>query len=869
MKVSGHAAAPSGAWDAVRAAVQREDAAATAAVVARLTDEERREVARELPGLLATLRSFGHGRAGARSIWSADENLGWSEAMRVAGAGTIAGAAAVVTWLNGRDFRRFWNDPDDVPHILQVVAARPPEWQADLAVRLALRLRGTEPGRSRAVRLVLELLRRTGAEPPEHDPLTLAWIDAWPADPGDAPLLDAMLPRVFASEGVGRLLRGDEERPARLAALAASGRVSRALLLDGCLSRFLRGGTAADLRFFVRLHEALAPSAAEVAERRRDYAALLPAAPANVADLALRRLRAVGGLEPEEAREAVEGLLFRAEGKLVRAGLIWLDRLLRDHPGDLDGYAPALATALMCEAGEARERAARLVLGYAARFTPDGAAAIRDAVALMPPGEGVALAEAFGGDAVPAAPESRFASPPLPPAPEPTPMPVPVATPAELLRLWPFRGDWLPAERWLDGFVRLAAGDRPALTGALATTAGRFRTRDYWRRPWWDTEPWIMAMAKELSDPGVERRTANAVLAGDRPAAVEERIPEAGHAKPSLRMPLRRYAEVYQALTDGALPPYLLATPTHVSGRLDAAVLVERLEGYERDGMEPLPVDLEQALLRLSRTAPGEVAERAARLTGAAGRAVARLLSGERVEPRVELRWKEGSHGPRITPVLSWDSPGITVLDGQMTSAGSEEMLDQLLPVLPAHREVAAAFAVHAMQSYGPYSKLESDALTALATAEGPAGPSVGCLAAHHLCRHPEEAVPLLLDLAASGGLGEETGRQLAALLRDDATRWEYRCYSPVEVLRALEELARSGAHREVWGVMTGLLAAYLPGPGERATSTHTRMMTLAADVAGWAGARGALEPVAELAGRSRVTGLVREARRLHATLTA
>ncbi|NUW43444.1 DUF7824 domain-containing protein [Nonomuraea rhodomycinica] len=863
--VSGRPAAPSGAWDAVRAAVQQEDAAATAALVARLTDEERREVARELPGHLARLRDPGRGR----SIWSADANLGWTEAMRIAGAGTIAGAAAVAAWLCRRDFRRFWQEPDDVPYILQVVAGRPAEWQADLAVRLALRLRGTDDDSSRSVRLAVELLRRTGTEPPAHDPLTLAWIAAWPADPGDAPLLDTMLPRVFSAEGVGRLLRGDEERPARLAALAASGRISRALLLDGCVSRFLRGGTAADLRFFVRLHEALAPSAGEVAERRRDYAALLPAAPANVAELALKRLRALGGPEPEEAREAVEGLLFRAEGKLVRAGLIWLERLVRDHPGDLDGYAPALATALMCETGEARDRAARLALKHAARFTPDGAAAIRDAVALLPPGEGVALAEAFGGDPVPAAPESRFASDPLPPVPEPAPMPAPVATPAELLRLRPSDADWLSTERWLDGFVRLAAGVRQALTEALVTAAGLLRVRDYWRRPWWHPELWATAMAKELGDPGIERRTAESVLDGDRPATVEERIPEAGHTKLSLRMPLRRYAEVYQALIDGALPPYLLATPTHLSGRLDAGELVERLEGYERDGGEPLPVDLEQALLRLSRTAPAEVAARAARLTSEAGRAVARLLSGERAEPRVELRWEEGPNGPRVRPVVSWDGTGITVLEGEMPPTRPRETLGPLLPVLAAHRDVAASLTVDTLRSCAPYSTPEADALTALVTAQGPAGPGMGLLAAETLCLGREEAVPRLLELAASGGLGEETGRQLAALLRDDETRWEYRSYSPAGVLRALEELARRGAHREVWEVMAGLLTVYLPGPGGRATSTHTRMMRLAADVAGWAGARGALEPVAELAGRGRVTGLVREARRLHAVLTA
>ncbi|MBE1592089.1 hypothetical protein ACFPOI_15770 [Nonomuraea angiospora] len=84
-----------------------------------------------------------------------------------------------------------------------------------------------------------------------------------------------------------------------------------------------------------------------------------------------------------------------------------------------------------------------------------------------------------------------------------------------------------------------------------------------------------------------------------------------------------------------------------------------------------------------------------------------------------------------------------------------------------------------------------------------------------------------------------------------------------------LQEAAGSGAHREVWRVMTGLLPAYLPGPGEKATSAHTRMLGFAAEVAEWADARGEPAAVAEPAGRTRESGLVRQARRLHARLTA
>ncbi|WP_345147845.1 hypothetical protein [Nonomuraea rubra] len=53
-------------------------------------------------------------------------------------------------------------------------------------------------------------------------------------------------------------------------------------------------------------------------------------------------------------------------------------------------------------------------------------------------------------------------------------------------------------------------------------------------------------------------------------------------------MPLARFAEVYQSMLDGRMPPYLLATPTRVNGLLDAEALVERVAGYERDGVQAL-----------------------------------------------------------------------------------------------------------------------------------------------------------------------------------------------------------------------------------------------------------------------------------------
>ncbi|WP_066948351.1 DUF6493 family protein [Microtetraspora fusca] len=884
------------AWDEVRAAIDGEDAAAVAALVAGFDEERRREVARELPGYLPVARAAGRRRdeererqarwmelqrqaerigrpvyalAEARTFYT--ERVGdlWIEPMRVAGAGTIVGAAAVVTWLNKRDFARFWepDEIDDTAPILQAVAARPAAWQRDLAVRMALRLRAARPEPDRRVRLTLELLRRTGAEPPEHDPLTLAWIAA--SRPGELdgdPLLDVMVPRLFAAEGVGRLLRADREWPAALAALARSGRIARATLLDGCRARFLRGGEAADQRFFVRLYELLDPAPDEVAPHLGDHLALLAFAPANVADLALKQVRRAGAVPPERAGAAVEGLLFRGEGRLVRAGLAWLDRLLKDPAGDLDAYAPALAAALVCESGDARDRAVKLAVKHAPRFGPLGAETIREVVALLPAGQGAELAEVFGGEpALAPAPESvRFAPVPLPDVPPPAPMPPRVEGPETLVRLslQLSEFDWMSSERWLDGFVRLAGcpdgAERARLAATLAPLAARCPDRQFRWRPWWGTGDWAAAMARELAEPGAERRAHP-----EGRLTVAERVPGMTHAGLGKLMPLFRYAEVYQALVEGRLPPYLLGTPTRANGLLDAETLVERLEGYERDGVAALPLDLRQALLRLGRTVTDEVAERAGRLSGEAGRTVARWLTDRPEEPRVVLTWGTHQGDTRIASEFVSGPEYREVLGDLLVPRTHDESCERLLAVLAGHREPAAARSVYTLRTNWPLNKPSLEDLRLLVSADGPAGPGLCLLLAHFLLQGPDGGAVLpLLQLAATGDLpGEELGRRLADLLSRDGN-------GHGEALAALRAAAEQGAQREVWQVMRGLLPACLPGPDERSTTAHTRLMRFAADVAEWAGARGELAVVARLAARTRGSELVRQARRLHALLT-
>ncbi|MFD0886773.1 hypothetical protein ACFQ08_19675, partial [Streptosporangium algeriense] len=114
------------------------------------------------------------------------------------------------------------------------------------------------------------------------------------------PLVGSLLPRVFEAQGVGRALMEERATPvltpwlALFKRLLSNGRLTRAEVIDGCVSRFLRGGDAIDLRFFVRLHELVAPRPREAATRVRDYLRLLPAAPSTVAALALDQVRRTG-----------------------------------------------------------------------------------------------------------------------------------------------------------------------------------------------------------------------------------------------------------------------------------------------------------------------------------------------------------------------------------------------------------------------------------------------------------------------------------------------------------------------------------------------------------------------------------------------
>ncbi|WP_141704102.1 hypothetical protein [Planobispora rosea] len=999
------------AWESVREAIGTGDASRVAAEVLRLDEAGRKEVARELPGHIAAARDAAHERharrqaaaeaaeeqarqeyvraetARGRSIDEAHDSWwtwgrfqhapghgvdwaerdDWIESMRVAGAGTLSTAAAVATWLYRRDFTRWrWNG--DTGPLLRAIASRPPEWQADLAVRLALRLRVTR-GRARddGAPLALEMLRRTGAVPPDHDPLVVAWVST-PPDLEDDPLTGHLLPRIFEAQGVGRALREDRVEPPEWARerhswlrslrdLADAGRVDRDQLVDGCVRRFLLGGDAADLRFFVRLHDLLAPAPSR--ERARDHLRLLSAAPGPVAELALRELRRAGalggetgGLSGEEIAEAVEALLFRAEGKLVRAGLTLLDQAARDAGGGLDHLAPALASAFLSESYEVRERAVRLAVRHAGRFSPVGAEAVREAASTLPPDLAARLSAAYGEvDSAPAEETDDFRPVPLPSFEAPAREPFPPAL-GDLTGTYTRVHDGIEFERWLDGFVR----------SPEARTAGEplpGQTTLYGHRHWTRPEQWAEALLREAAAPGAEppvpaperapayahhvlrvriaeggvetdvetdfgrlpvetRENIAAALAEqgiplgnlghfeegppiegeilgismmssgnwrrpeEEPEEPRDRLPGPDSVSPPHQAMLLRCAEVHAALKAGALPPYLLAVPTLTSGHIDPAELVARLEGYERAGATALPADLRQALLRLPREVDPDVAERAGRLVSEAGVMLARWLE-ERPEPVTRVDWSHGDveythdrqpgeHHPRLHPRIRLEPAGQPLLGVLLADPPPYRPddygahMDSWRLLLPSDREAVAMHLLpHLLDGWNRPGYFHRY-VAGLFHQDGPAGEGLALLVAYLLAdrgwyQSAERGQELFLRAVAAGCLpAAECGRQLGLVLRRTWAKLN-------DALSSLEECARKGAHREVWEIMTGLLPVYLPGPGERAHSAHSRALAFAAEAARRAGARGPIPEVGQIAARRATSGYVRAARALHGQL--
>ncbi|MBM0256832.1 DUF6493 family protein, partial [Micromonospora sp. 4G55] len=339
----------------------RGDVGAAVDAVTGLDDQGRRSFA---DGLVA------HVRRRRDNWWWNNE----ATALAVAAVGCLPTAATAAELLGRRNVSL---RGAGAGLVVQVARTRGVPWLAELAYRLADRLRRDDPMDGWG--FVAELLTAEKAAPPTGDQFVEGWLAlmAWPPEwQRPVPLvdrlradvfLDALVPRLFEVDGAGTRMSFDEfmtdeklALPRALARLAGEGRLDRTMLLDGCVSRLLRGDRPAALRAFVALHALLEPTASEADRHRGDYLRLLADAPGPVASMAQKTLRALDDVEVEGLLDASRAVLVRPDKALVRAQLGWLDQLARRHPDRAAEIAEVIATAVDHPAADVRDRAGTL-----------------------------------------------------------------------------------------------------------------------------------------------------------------------------------------------------------------------------------------------------------------------------------------------------------------------------------------------------------------------------------------------------------------------------------------------------------------------------------------------------------------------------
>ncbi|MFE0119373.1 DUF6493 family protein [[Kitasatospora] papulosa] len=808
------------ATDDVLEAVRAGRTADVPGLLKPLERSQRRVLLTGLKELRGTLRSSRWER------WE-DRNL-MSPALVVAGAGCNTGAAAAAAWIGAADLRRWMTQPP-VATLLDVLAGRDPQWLGDLAHRLAARSVTAEEDYP----LISELVRLAGCPMPVTDGCVEGWAAAMTASRLPLavalrrdPHATALIPHLFETAEPVRAFTWSPRPghphhwPTALATLADEGRVKRAVLLDGCTARLLRGGKPAQMRPYQAILEALHLTGEEERERVGDWIALAADAPSAVAGSAqqtLARLAAAGFLTPRVLAEMSAAVLFRPEKKLVRAQLVLIGRELTRDAAAVPEVLPKLADAFGHADTDIQGRALKLA---AVHLTDDPAlrAELAEYARQLSPAHRARAMEVFGPSAVPAEGNGPYHET-LPPPPAParlTPAPETAEEAVELVSavINARTAGVEEFERALDGLVRHARRDRAALAEALRPALAGL---------WWLDPEQSHRYTHEL--PGLEH-VAAAVLdmppTAEPPPALMSWRSDCHHT--ALRTVRHaRVKEAAQRITSRPLP-FLLATPTEATGTLDPRVLIARLVEYARLGEDPAPADFAQALLRVRRDAavlPEAAAlgtpagDRLASWLGAAGQPVSvtrRTAAAERYAYGTEDPARLVMDTGERTPVLLEFPDTFHELAGARQTGdrcwdGSDDAT--LMAVLPEDRETLAAWwlplvtacAVHAQRG-------GATTLPLLAAAGGHAGPALHLAVATALgARHPEDrlsAVDALLALAGRGDLNAvRLGGDLAELIGLGTVK-------PSRLADSLRTAAATGAYATTWAVLAAVLPALL-----------------------------------------------------------
>ncbi|MFR0354071.1 DUF6493 family protein [Streptomyces sediminimaris] len=867
------------------------------AEVVSLLDEmpgtERRAVFAELKALRKELRA---------APWDAGSRRAHPP-LYVAGVACQTGAAAVAAWIAAADMRWSRTSP---ALLLRILGDRAPEWLGDLAHRLAQRPESAGV----PYELMAGLVRLSGCPVPTTDAYVRGWLGhvagTWQGEETvlnrlrQDPHLPRLVAALFETEDVGGFfgwLAGDGPNSwyGALTRLADEGTLDRVALVDACVARLLRGGSATDQRAFLRLLKELSLTPGEQRERTSDWLALASGAASPVASHAqsvLGGLALAGELTPRQVAEMSDTVLFRPERKLVRAQLVLLGRILTRDASSAETLLPALAHAFAHEDSDVQERALKLAERH---LKKTGSAGVRAGLAAaadqLIPALRVRAVSVLG--AASAASEPPVYEEVLPAAPRPARLAPAPESAAELAEevgaLMASEGDVATFERALDGLVRHAHRDRSALLGALAPVAAR---------RWWNsTDPGYVPHPDDHFSRADRVHTAAdgldlllATLRGRvRTATLLAAVQHGTAAAACAHSPLSRAFEArlwevaYRLRSDPL--PFLLSTPTWSTGLLEPDELVARLEAYRRLGARVSAADFAQALLRVrraDRAAAATAAGRAAALGTAEGTRLARWLSQENPAPPAHRRRTSGArilleHGELLE--LQEDFPAeFRPLGRPVTVFGerwychhwSAGLRAHWLGLLPERRELVATRVLRDVSTAAVEDVRGAAAfLPLLAESGGEAGEAVHlCLAYGLGARQPEDrlaAVDALLTLAAREQLdGGRLGADLGQLIRRGAVK-------PLRLAESARTAAATGANATVWEMLRHTLPVLLAEQAVGGTGASARglgeLLAVAAECAERCGARGELPHLAQTARRRGSSRLVSQARRLRSAL--
>ncbi len=584
-------------------------------------------------------------------------------------------------------------------------------------------------------------------------------------DPG---LIGDHLLTMLSTEGVGRLLafhdsvmerRHDSlpdlaEFPAgtwriALVTLVREQRLDRGCLLDTVLAAPLRDWAAADLGWYIGMHDALEPTVDEIAQRQGTYARLLTVEhgpSVKTAQRELLRLMPDKRFEPDPILAASSATLGRSDKAAVAAHLRFLEKLAKTHPNV--AITDTVRVATEHARADVRAQAAKILARLGAAEAPADEAA----------------------PFVRAEPEARTPAVAVQPVRSEDEL-------AEVLLGLFEEVDPVETERAIDGLLRLA-DKRPSTADLLHARAA---AAEYYQ-----DDPRIAARVLTLAWLTPRRRIRD----DDWPILLGHMIFPAEAAAPQTFVGAigRRLTGIAHAVREG--PHTSLALPTRADFTLDAKELNRRLSEASRS-RPILELELVIALLRVPPVErsmvdiPRSMRKSSAVIAAREGRRpkwLRRVAQNRRMNWEPERRIpvfcdEQGSEGHAAAGILARSQPEATL--GPEGNYGEyESHFEQTLglgaALLPHDHDVLASHAhpyLHRdLRKDRACTVHVIDAIARATTGNGPPASSALVLAlAAKDARGRTAAQDAVLDLARYGVLdGEELGRQAALLLTDD-----------------------------------------------------------------------------------------------------